>query len=126
MCNACPVKPDCTNSPHGREVTRELVPWPHSEAARFHRGVSLVLFCLAGLLLLVTASRHPGIPASRHPEPATLILAMPLLVAGLLGRRFSAHFRRTPANFPAPSPATRLRVTRASRTRWGSDAREDA
>ena len=38
ICNACPVKHDCTSSPDGREVTRELLPWPHSESARFHRG----------------------------------------------------------------------------------------
>jgi hypothetical protein len=38
ICNACPVKSDCTSSPHGREITRPTQPWPHSEAARFHRG----------------------------------------------------------------------------------------
>ena len=119
VCNACPVKSDCTSSPHGREVTRAVAPWPHSEAGRFHRGVSLVLIGLAALLLLVAAVRHP--------EPSTLaLLVLPLLLTALLGQRFSAHFRDTPANFPAPTPATGLRVTRASRTRWGSDAREDA
>ncbi len=30
VCNACPVKPDCTSSPHGREITRPTQPWPHS------------------------------------------------------------------------------------------------
>ncbi len=95
-----------------------MAPWPHSEAGRFHRGVSLVLVGLAALLLLVTAARHP--------EPSTLaLLGLPLLLAALLGHRFTAHFRDTPANFPAPTPATGLRVTRTSRTRWGSDARED-
>ena len=118
VCNSCPVKADCTSSPHGREVTRAVAPWPHSEAGRFHRGVSLVLVGLAALLLLVTAARHP--------EPSTLaLLGLPLLLAALLGHRFTAHFRDTPANFPAPTPATGLRVTRTSRTRWGSDARED-
>jgi hypothetical protein len=117
VCNACPVKSDCTSSPHGREVTRALAPWPHSEAGRFHRGVSLVLIGLAALLLLIAAARHP--------EPPTLVLGLPLLLAVLLGHRFSAHFRDTPANFPAPTSATGLRVTRTSRTRWRSDARED-
>ena len=119
VCNSCPVKADCTSSPHGREVTRAVAPWPHSEAGRFHRGVSLLLIGLAALLLLVAAARHP--------EPSTLLLGLPLLLlAALLGHRFSAHFRDTPANFPAPTSATGLRVTRTSRTRWGSDAREDA
>ena len=33
------------------------------------------------------------------------------------------HFRRTPAGFPAPTAATGLRVTSASRTRWAADSR---
>ena len=116
VCNACHVKPDCTSSPLGREVTRPVAPWPHSEAGRFHRGMSMVLVGLAALLLLVAGFRHP--------QPATLMLGVPLLFAIWLGIRYSAHFRDTPANFPAPTPATGLRVTQASRTRWGSDARE--
>jgi len=105
VCNACPVRSDCTSSPHGREVTRAVAPWPHSEAGRFHRGVSLVL-----------------VAAARHPDLSTLVLVLPLLLAAVLGHRFSAHFRDTPAGFPAPTPASGLRVTRTSRTRWGSDA----
>jgi hypothetical protein len=118
VCNACHVKPDCTDSLQGREVIRAVAPWPHSEAGRFHRGMSLVLVGLAALLLLVAATRHP--------QPSTLVLAPPMLFAILLGLRYSAHFRATPANFPAPTPATGLRVTRPSRTRWGSDVREDS
>ena len=118
VCNACHVKVDCTSSANGREVTRAVAPWPHSEAGRFHRGMSMVLVGLAGALLLVAAARHP--------EPSTLVLGVPLLFAGLLGWRYSAHFRHTPANFPEPTPATGLRVTQTSRTRWGSDAREDS
>jgi len=118
VCNACHVKPDCTDSLQGREVIRAVAPWPHSEAGRFHRGMSLVIVALAVVLLLVAAARHP--------QPSTLVLGAPLLFAALLGYRYSGHFRDTPANFPAPTPATGLRVTRTSRTRWGSDAREDA
>jgi hypothetical protein len=118
VCNACHVKPDCTDSLQGREVIRAVAPWPHSEAGRFHRGMSLVIVALAAVLLLVAAARHP--------QPSTLVLGAPLLFAALLGYRYSGHFRATPANFPAPTPATGLRVTRTSRTRWGSDAREDA
>ena len=118
VCNSCHVKPGCTDSSEGRELTRAVAPWPHSEAGRFHRGVSLVLVGLAALLLIVTATRHL--------EPATLVLLLPMSLTAVLGQRFSAHFRATPAGFPAPTPATGLRVTRTSRTRWGSDAREDA
>jgi len=118
VCNACHVKPSCTSSPHGREVTRAIAPWPHSEAGRFHRGMSMVLVGLAAVLLVVAAARHPQLP--------TLVLGVPLLFAILLGFRYSAHFRATPANFPAPTPATGLRMTQTSRTRWGSDARENS
>jgi hypothetical protein len=116
VCNSCHAKPGCTSSMTGREVTRAVAPWPHSEAGRFHRGLSLVLVGIAGLLLLVAAARHL--------ELSTLVLGLPLLFTALLGRRFSDHFRATPANFPAPTPATGLRVTQTSRTRWGSDAWE--
>ena len=116
VCNACHVKPDCTDSLQGREVIRALAPWPHSEAGRFHRGMSMVLVGLAAVLLLVAGVRHP--------ELQTLVLGVPLLATVLLGFRYSAHFRAAPANFPAPTPATGLRVTQDSRTRWGSDARE--
>lgn len=118
VCNSCQVKSSCTSSTNGREVTRAVAPWPHSEAGRFHRGISLVLVGCAGVLLLVAAARHP--------EPASLVLGVPMLFTILLGIRYSAHFRSAPANFPEPTSATGLRVTRPSRTRWGSDAREDA
>jgi hypothetical protein len=116
ICNSCHVKADCTSSANGREVTRAVAPWPHSEAGRFHRGISLLLVGLAGLLILVASARHL--------QPSTLVLGLPLLFTALLGRRYSAHFRATPANFPAPTSATGLRVTQTSRTRWGSDARD--
>jgi hypothetical protein len=117
VCNSCPVRSACTSSPHGREITRPTQPWPHSEAARFHRGLVLVLVGLAALVVVVMAVRHP--------QPANLaVLAVPLIASVLLARRFTEHFRRTPAGFPPTTTATGLRVTRASRTRWGSDHRE--
>ncbi len=118
VCNACHAKPDCTSSDNGRELTRAVAPWPHSEAGRFHRGMSMVLVGLAGVLLVVAGVRHP--------QPPTLVLGVPLLFTILLGFRYSAHFRAAPANFPGPTPSTGLRVTQTSRTRWGSDAREDS
>jgi Transposase DDE domain len=117
VCNACPVKSDCTSSPHGREITRPTQPWPHSEAARFHRGLALVLIGLAALLLMVMAARHP--------QPGDLaVIAAPLAAAGMLAHRFTDHFRRTPAGFPAATASTGLRVTQPSRTTWGSDRRD--
>ena len=40
-----PGEDACTTSPHGREVSREIDPWPYSEAGRFHRGIA----CLVAL-----------------------------------------------------------------------------
>ena len=42
VCNTCPVKSTCTTSDHGREISREIDPWPHSEAGQFHRGIACV------------------------------------------------------------------------------------
>ena len=47
VCNGCPRKDACTDSDRGREIVRPLDPWPHSEAGRFHRGLSLMLVALA-------------------------------------------------------------------------------
>jgi hypothetical protein len=117
VCNACPVKSDCTTSPLGREITRPTEPWPHSEAARFHRGLVLVLIGLSALLLIVMAVRHP--------QPGDLAVLVPALaVSGALAHRFTDHFRRTPAGFPAATTATGLRVTPVSRTVWASDRRD--
>jgi hypothetical protein len=117
VCNACPVKTACTSSPHGRELTRPTQPWPHSEAARFHRGLVLVLIALAALLLTVTAVRH-------HQPGDLAVLTVPLLVCAVLAQRLTEHFRRTPTGFPAATPATGLRVTPVSRTRWAADRPE--
>ena len=117
VCNACPVKTDCTTSPHGREITRPTQPWPHSEAARFHRGLVLVLISLAASMLIVMALRH-------HQPGDLAIIAGPLVASALLAHRFTDHFRRTPAGFPTPTAATGLRVTPPSRTTWASDRRD--
>lgn len=53
VCNHCPSKPDCTDSHEGREISRAMDPWPHSEAGRFHRGISLIPEAPAGCA-------HPG------------------------------------------------------------------
>ena len=94
ICNACPRKADCTDSDRGREVVRPLDPWPHSEAGRFHRVVSLMLIGLAALILIVTAARN------HEPAEAAFLLALiagAAAAAGWLLRDLRAH----PAGFPA-------------------------
>jgi hypothetical protein len=98
VCNACPSKPDCTDSDLGREVARPLDPWPRSEAGRFHRGICLVLLVLAALLLIVELAR-------RHaPGDAALAGGM-LAIVSVLAVRAAGSFRATPANFPPVRPA---------------------
>ena len=113
ICNGCPIKAACTDSDEGREVTRPLDPWPHSEAGRFHRALSLVLAALAGLILVVVAVRHHA--------PAEALLLGGMLVATLAGARYLlVDFRRHPAGFPSPSPSHGLRMRRS---RWASQNR---
>src|ERR671910_904062 len=58
ICNYCPAKTECTDSDEGREVVRAMDPWPHSEAGRFHRGISLAVTVIAGLILAAEAIRN--------------------------------------------------------------------
>ncbi len=55
VCNSCPVKADCTTSQHGREVSRQVDPWPFSEAGRFHRGIACAIASLAFIMPLAQA-----------------------------------------------------------------------
>jgi hypothetical protein len=93
VCNTCPSKKNCTDSNDGREIRRSLLPWPHSEVGRFHRGLSLSLVLLAGLIIVVEALRHHG--------PAELIVLGVLFVAVMaMGQHMLSAFRARPANFP--------------------------
>jgi hypothetical protein len=70
VCNACPRKPSCTDSDRGREIVRPLDPWPHSEAGRFHRVISLTLVVLAVVIVVVEAIRNHA------PAEAGLLAAL--------------------------------------------------
>src|SRR5215218_1420321 len=94
VCNHCPVRNDCTDSEHGREVVRAMDPWPHSEAGRFHRGISLVVALIAGLILTAETLRN-------HAPLELAVLGAALVVVALTLWHLHAAFRTTPANFPA-------------------------
>ena len=59
ICNHCPAKSDCTDSDEGREVVRPMDPWPHSEAGRFHRGISLAVALVAAPILAAVGPPQP-------------------------------------------------------------------
>ncbi|HEU4515588.1 MAG TPA: hypothetical protein VFR87_20945 [Nocardioidaceae bacterium] len=93
VCNACPVKHTCTTSEHGREVTRNVDPWPSSEAERFHRGIACTIAVLAVVwpLLSMLGSRTPA---------ELLVLAASAALVALGSWPLWSHLRRSPAGFP--------------------------
>jgi hypothetical protein len=93
VCNSCPRKGDCTDSDTGRELTRALDPWPHSEVGRFHRGIAAAI---VGFGILVI-----GAGAVLHHDPADLaVLGGTLLVSTVIGLYLLADFRAAPSGFP--------------------------
>ncbi len=117
VCNACPVKQTCTSSVHGRELTREVDPWPHSEAGRFHRGIAC---CIALLAVVLPA----GMLFSRPQVADTLLLLAAVCAAVLSGIPLARHLWRTPSGFPDQVPHVRagdpLEPADRFATRWGS------
>lgn len=116
ICNGCPRKEACTDSDRGREVVRPLDPWPHSEAGRFHRGISLLMVVLAVLVLLVAAARN------HKPVEAMALM-------GALGVSLSAcwwllrDLRAHPSNFPQPAASHGLgggEEESGTASRWAS------
>lgn len=93
VCNSCPAKDGCTDSDQGREVVRPLDPWPHSEAGRFHRGISVVLLCIASLVVLAGIAITPSLPD-------LALLGAALFVTVGVGLRMSRAFATMPAGFP--------------------------
>lgn len=85
-CNACAIKPECTDSEEGREIERSLDSWLATEIGRFHRGLSLALLLLAGLILGVEVFRFQRLPEE-------VLLGGLLVPIGLAGTKLLAAFR---------------------------------
>jgi hypothetical protein len=77
-CNSCPSKAACTDSTGGREI--EISNLTEYGMKKFHRGVSLTLLVLAGLILAVELCRAGGL----FPR---IILGIMLLLFGSLSLR---------------------------------------
>ena len=121
VCNACPVKHSCTTSPHGRELTREIDPWPHSEAGRFHRGIACWVALFA--VFLPTGMLFSG-PSSTDLGALLATIALVVTASVPLAR----HLWRTPSGFPEHIPQQAV-YEEAPRdrfaTRWGSASRKE-
>jgi hypothetical protein len=116
VCNYCPAKAECTDSEEGREVVRAMDPWPHSEAGRFHRGISLLVTLVAGLILAAEVLRN-------HAPLESAVLGATLVVVALAAWRLHVAFRASPANFPnrIAAPADKPHptgYTKSKKARW--------
>jgi Transposase DDE domain len=110
ICNHCPTKADCTDSDEGREVVRAMDPWPHSEAGRFHRGISLAITLIAALILVIELVRN-------HAPAEIVVLGATLAATFAVTGHMRKAFRASPANFPegpvqtpVPIPVESLRT----------------
>jgi hypothetical protein len=95
VCNACPRKGDCTDSDRGREVTRALDPWPHSEAGRFHRPIPVAMVAFGSLVICAAGALNHG------PEDLA-VLGAALLLCAAIGLYLLADLRSSPSGFPWP------------------------
>lgn len=130
VCNACPVKDSCTTSDHGREVTRNVDPWPSSEAERFHRGIACTVAAFAVVWPLLSML------GERSPTELLLLGATTVLVT-LGSVPLWSHLRRAPAQFPEHVKVEDLddtvsaaraagRASARRRVTYGSDRRAGA
>jgi hypothetical protein len=81
-CNGCPIKSQCTDSDTGREISVSLDPWLSSAIGRFHRGISLTLLVLAGLIIAIELLRHDHGTERWVLSPAVLIVSLLALNLG--------------------------------------------
>ncbi|GLE54207.1 hypothetical protein [Mycobacterium montefiorense] len=119
VCNSCPIKATCTTSDHGREISRDIDPWPHSDAGRFHRGIACCVASLGVILPLATS-------VANHSVSDLLVLTGTILVVVVLGLPLVRHLWNTPSNAPEHLPhrtaiedQIAATIDRYS-TRWGS------
>ncbi|BBZ05395.1 hypothetical protein MCHIJ_48320 [Mycolicibacterium chitae] len=126
ICNHCPVKHDCTTSSHGREISRQVDPWPFSEAGRFHRGIACAVAGLAILMPLAQAV------AKQSPADVLVSLIAALTVALICAPLFKHLWTNKvepPAHLPhrtAQEESVAAAIDKYS-TRWGvGSARKDS
>lgn len=120
VCNSCPVKSTCTTSDHGREINREIDPWPHSDAGRFHRGIACFVAALGVIMPLAML-------IGRHSAIDLLILGGAAALVVIAGLPLARHLWNSPSNAPEYLPhrtgledQVAVAIDRYS-TRWGSD-----
>ena len=86
-CNTCAMKSCCTDSDRGRTIERALDSWLQSELRQFHRGMSLTLFALAGVILMIEFFRY------RDPVDRTVLGAIEVITVATAVRLASTWTR---------------------------------
>lgn len=118
VCNSCPVKNSCTTSDNGREISRDVDPWPYSEAGRFHRGIACAV---AGFGVIMPSATL----IVDHGAADVLVLGVAVLVVVAGGLPLVRHLWNTPSHAPDHLPhRTGLEEQVAAAidqysTRWG-------
>lgn len=97
VCNDCTFKSTCTNSDNGREIIRDIDPWPHSETGRFHRGIAACIAAI-GVLLPLGAMIRGGTAMD------AVVLLGTAALAAVMSLPLVSHLRKTPTNFPEHVP----------------------
>jgi len=132
ICGRCPVKDECSPTPGPRELTRQLDPWPYSDAGRFHRGISLAVAAVA--IFMPTAML-----LGAHDVADVIVLVAAIIVGLIATTPLAQHLWNTPNNFPehlrrdassdapgaeaAAADATVEQAIKAYQSRWASDRR---
>ena len=93
ICGRCPVKAECSPSPGPRELTRQVDPWPYSEAGRFHRGIALAVAAVAVFMPTAMLLGADG-------AGDVIVLTAAVIVALIAGVPLAKHLWHTPSNFP--------------------------
>ncbi len=133
VCGRCPVKAECSPTPGPREITRQVDPWPHSEAGRFHRGIALVVAGAAAFLCGATLLK---VVISDGSVTDLVCLSCTLAVVILAGVPLARHLWSSPSGFPesfavdrsadapgVPDEAVVEQVVDRYATRWAGDSR---
>ncbi len=93
ICGRCPVKEECSPTPGPRELTRQVDPWPFSDAGRFHRGISL---CVGVIAIFMPTAMMFG----AHDVADVIVLVTTIIVAVIATVPLGRHLWQTPRNFP--------------------------
>lgn len=117
VCNACPVKQTCTTSHSGREVSRNVDPWPASEAERFHRGIACAVVVLALSWPVATLF-------TVHSVLEAAVLGAVIVLLAAASWPLWSHLRRSPDGFPVHVKAESLEES--VETRRAASARDVA